>query len=122
GSWQLGVLGFRTRVVLHLGGPLQEAAQLLALRPDEGPEGEETDLVHLQAGVGLDAPAQIRTAPRSQPMASGRVPADAHDVPHGLSISPPRHRDPEGIRANWELEAGRLVAALRCCTSSASGG
>ena len=43
-------------VMVHLAGPLQKAPQADALPPQKFPEFYKTDLRHLYAAVGLDAP------------------------------------------------------------------
>jgi hypothetical protein len=53
-SW---VFRFWPRIVFHGRGPLQKPNQLAALVPEEAPEFEESDFVHLETGVGLDAPS-----------------------------------------------------------------
>jgi len=74
-------------VTLHFAGPSQEAPQVQALSPHKFPKFQEADLLHLDAGVGLDAPEQIGTAPGSEAVSFGGVPDKADRVPHGDMIS-----------------------------------
>src|SRR5947209_4405970 len=83
-SW---VLGLRPRVVLHFGCPLQEAHQLLAFAEHESPEFQEAYLIHLEAAVGLHAPAQIGAAPRSQMVSARGIPQESKHMPHIRSVS-----------------------------------
>src|SRR5271166_4115226 len=62
----LRVLRLHPRVALHLAGPFEKAHQLPSLAPAESPEFQETDALHLQSCVGLNAPAQVGAAPRRQ--------------------------------------------------------
>src|SRR5438270_9597748 len=73
---ELPVLWFRARVVAHPPSPIQEPHQLLALPPHEAEKLHEPDLLHLEPGVRLDPPAQIRRPPRSQSVPLGRVPSE----------------------------------------------
>jgi len=50
--------------------------------PHEGNELEKADFMHLDAGVGLEAPAQVRTPPRGQVVAASGIPEEAEDVAH----------------------------------------
>lgn len=49
------------------------------------PERKEAYFVHLEAGVGLDPPAQIGASPRRKTMTSRRVEDESHDVAHRSS-------------------------------------
>src|ERR1035437_3864423 len=73
-------------VAIHLRGPLEEAPQAGSLGPQEFPEFQESNLGHLDAGVGLDAPEKIRTAPGGNPVATGGVPKKAQHRPHGVPV------------------------------------
>ena len=65
-----------------------EAAELVTFTPHEAPEFEEADLVHLEAAIGLDAPAQIGTAPRSQPVAARQAPGHPqHQEPPDFALA-----------------------------------
>src|SRR5919197_1377386 len=72
------------RILLHLPRPFQKSPEMVALPPAEIPELEESDLRHLDAGVGLDAPEKIRTSPRSQAMAFRGVPQETKNMAHDL--------------------------------------
>lgn len=74
-------------VVFHLAGPPQEAPEVAALTPHELPEFEESDLLHLDAGVSLDAPEKIGAAPGGEAMSLGGVPEKADTVPHAGIIN-----------------------------------
>jgi hypothetical protein len=74
-------------VVFHLAGPAKEAPEVMALTPHELPELEESDLLHLDASVGLDAPEEIGTAPGCETMSLGGVPEKAGAVPHAGIIN-----------------------------------
>lgn len=74
-------------VVFHLAGPTQKAPEVVAFTPHELPEFEETDLLHLDAGVGLDAPEKIGTAPGGEAVPLGGVPEKADAVPHAGIIN-----------------------------------
>jgi hypothetical protein len=92
---QSGILGFRAGVVFHLSGPVHEAREFVALTPHESPKGEEADLVHLQAGIGLNAPAQVGAAPGSEAMSASCVPSEAKDVAHVSSSIEEQKRNTE---------------------------
>lgn len=81
----LGVLRLGAGVAIHLGGPLQEAQQFQSLAPHEPAEFQKADAVHLDARVGLNAPAEIRAAPWRQVMAARGVPDEEEDVAHRSS-------------------------------------
>ena len=55
--------------------------------PHEAPEFEKADFVHLDSGVGLDAPTQIGAAPWSEPMAAGGNPDEAQNSFHDFRLS-----------------------------------
>jgi hypothetical protein len=76
-------------IPLHLSRPLQEAPQFAALAPHEFPKFQETDLRHLHAGIGLDAPQQIGASPRGQAMALGGILQKAKLVAHAAIIPAP---------------------------------
>ncbi len=59
---------------------------MAALPPGKLPELQKTDLRHLHAGVGLNAPEQIRTSPRSEMVALGGIPEETQNVAHGLPV------------------------------------
>ncbi len=58
----------------HPLGPVKKPYQLAALLPHETPEFLEPDGVGVQAPVGLDAPAQVWTAPGSEAVAARGAP------------------------------------------------
>ena len=64
-------------VALHLGCPFEKAPEIAAFPPHELPELQKVDLRHLYAGVGFDAPQQVRTSPGGQAMAFGGIPEKA---------------------------------------------
>src|SRR5260370_14794441 len=74
-------------VALHLARPAQEAPKFVALAPHEFPELHETNLLHLDARVGLYAPEKVWATPWSQAMATGGVPEEADFVAHGVIIT-----------------------------------
>jgi hypothetical protein len=81
------VLGLGSGVAVHGGSPLQEADEFVALAEEESPKFQEADLIHLDPTICLDAPAQIRAAPRRKMMAAGGVPEEAKDIAQGsLSV------------------------------------
>jgi len=88
------VAGFGAGVAVHGGGPFEEADEFVALAEEESPEFEEADLIHFDAAIGLDAPAQIRAAPGGEMVAAGGVPQKSKDVAHRRS---PGFYIPEGI-------------------------
>jgi hypothetical protein len=47
---------FRMYVAIHFGCPFQEPPQAASLYPQEFPEFQESNLRHLNAGEGFDAP------------------------------------------------------------------
>ena len=73
--------------MFHLAGPAQEAPEVAALAPHELPELEESDLLHFDAGVGLDAPEKIGAAPGGEAMSLGGIPEKADTVPHAGIIA-----------------------------------
>ena len=68
--------------MLHLARPFEKPPQISALVPEEFPELQEADLLHLDPAVGFNSPEQIRTAPWRQAMATGGVPHEAEHVAH----------------------------------------
>src|SRR5580658_498500 len=84
-------------IALHLPGPLQKTPETGPLPPQKFPKLKETDLGHLDAAVGLDAPQQIGASPRSQTMALGGIPHKADGVAHGSMITHVRILSPPGI-------------------------
>jgi hypothetical protein len=72
--------------MIHLRCPLQESPKAASLRPQEPPELEESDLGHLDAGKGLDAPKKIGTAPGRNPVATSGVPKKADHRPHRVPV------------------------------------
>jgi len=64
-------------VTLHLPRPLQKTPETVALAPEKFPKLKKTDLRHLDAAIGLDAPEQVGAPPRGQAMALGGVPEKA---------------------------------------------
>ena len=73
-------------IALHLARPLKKTPETGAFPPQKLPKLKESDLRHLDAAVGLDAPQQVGAPPRSQAMAFGGVPEKAERVAHGLMI------------------------------------
>jgi len=74
-------------VALHVSRPAQETPEFTAFAPHKFPELKESDLLHLDSRVGLDAPEKIGTAPRSQAMAASGIPEEADLVAHGVIIT-----------------------------------
>jgi len=56
-------------------GPAEIPHQIGAMAPDKFPKSAEVDLVGVNAGVRLNTPAQVRAAPRPQPVASCQAPS-----------------------------------------------
>ena len=73
-------------IAFHLACPAQKAPEVVALPPHKLPEFQEPDLLHLDAGVGLDAPQEIGASPRGEAVAFRRVPEEADSIPHGAII------------------------------------
>jgi hypothetical protein len=73
--------------MFHLASPAEETPEIVALPPHELPELQEADLLHLDAGIGLDTPEKIGAAPRSEAMSLGGVPEKADTVPHAGIIN-----------------------------------
>ena len=73
-------------VALHLGCPFEKAPEIAALAPHELPKFHKTNLRHLHAGVGFDAPQQVGTSPRGQAMAFGGIPEKTEFVAHAAII------------------------------------
>ncbi len=53
-----------------------------ALPPQELPKFQKSDLLHLYATIGLNAPQQIGAAPGREPVAAGGVPHESQGVAH----------------------------------------
>src|SRR5438270_1099635 len=85
----LRILRLRSRVIFHISSPLKEVAQLFSLPEHEAPELHKADLVHLQAGVGLHAPAQVRAAPGRKAVALSCVPEEAEQLAHHYEYNAP---------------------------------
>ena len=92
-------------VALHLTRPFKKAPEAGALPPQEFPKLKKSDLRHLDAAIGLDAPKQVGTSPRSQAMAFGGVPQKAERMAHGSMIT-------QGLRS-WVSGLGSQVIGLR---------
>jgi hypothetical protein len=73
--------------VIHLAGPAQEAPKFAALAPYKFPEFKKANLLHLDAGVGFNAPEKIGTSPRRQMVTLGCVPEEAELVAHESIIT-----------------------------------
>ena len=102
-------------VAIHLCGPLQEAPQTGSLRPQKFPEFQESNLGHFDAGVGLDPPEQIGTAPRSNPVATGGVPKKAQDRAHLFQYSAGETGQAPSLQTHFlfgNLDAGAGVFPL----------
>ena len=69
-------------IAIHLTRPFQEPPQAVPLGPQEFPELQESDLGHLDAGEGLDAPKKVGTAPGRNPVAASGIPDEAQHLPH----------------------------------------
>ncbi len=80
------IFRLRASVVVHVRGPSEEADHFATLAPHDSPELEEADVLHLDAGIGLEPPLQIRATPRSEMVSAGGVPEKAKDVTHGISL------------------------------------
>src|ERR1700687_4086230 len=64
--------------------PAEVAREFAPLPPGETPELRARDLFGAQPPVGLDAPAQVRAAPRTEPVAARETPQDAD---HNLFVT-----------------------------------
>ena len=73
-------------IVLHFCRPLQKSPEIAPLPPRELPEFQKSDLLHLYAAIGLDAPEQVRTTPRSEMVALGGIPEEPNDIAHGWAV------------------------------------
>ena len=73
-------------VAFHLASPAQKAPEVVALPPHKFPEFQKPDLLHLDAGIGLDAPEKIRASPGGEAVAFRGIPEEADSVPHGVMI------------------------------------
>jgi len=73
----------RVDVPLDLASPSQEAPQIMALTPHKFPKFYESNLLHLDACVGLNPPEKIGAPPRSEAMALCGVPDKPDGVLHG---------------------------------------
>jgi len=73
-------------VAFHLASPSQKAPEVVALPPHKFPEFQKTDLLHFDAGIGLNAPKKVGASPRGQAMAFCCIPQEADSVPHGAII------------------------------------
>ena len=69
-------------VPFHLTCPFEKAPEIAAFPPHEFPKLQEADLRHLYSAIGLNAPQEVRTSPRRQPVAFGRVPEKTDRVAH----------------------------------------
>src|ERR1019366_3012686 len=74
----------RTVPLTHPLRPAEVARQFAPPPPGETPELRARDLFGVQPPVGLDAPAQVRTAPRAEPVAARETPQDAD---HNLFVT-----------------------------------
>src|ERR1700722_13286709 len=74
-------------VALHLACPLEKTPQTFTLPPHKFPKFQKADLRHLDSAIGFDAPQQVWTSPRSQPMAFGGIPQEAERMAHGNIIT-----------------------------------
>ena len=75
-------VGFGMDVPFHLACPFKKAPEIASFPPHEFPKLQEADLRHLDSAIGLDAPQEVRTPPRRQPVAFGRVPEKTDRVAH----------------------------------------
>src|SRR5207302_4358568 len=55
--------------------------------PHDAPKFEEADLVHLEAAISLDTPAEIRAPPRGKAMAAGGGPEKTEKLTHSIVLS-----------------------------------
>jgi hypothetical protein len=65
--------GFRAQSPFMI-GPAEIPHHIGSMTPDKLPKSAEVDLVSVNAGVRLDTPAQVRAAPRPQPVAARQPP------------------------------------------------
>ena len=80
----LGCFGTRPSVLFHFRCPLEKPPEIAPFAPDEPPEFQEMDLLHLDPAVGLHPPKKIRATPGRQPVPAGSVPKKADHVTHEL--------------------------------------
>jgi hypothetical protein len=74
-------------VTLHLSCPLEKAPEFAAFTPHEFPKFQKADLGHFHAGISLNTPQQVGTAPRGQAMALRGIPKEPELVAHALIIT-----------------------------------
>ena len=72
--------------MIDLRRPLQKSPEAGSLRPEKFPELQESDLRHLDAGIGFNPPKQEGTAPRGNPVAASGVPEKAQHGAHADSL------------------------------------
>jgi hypothetical protein len=65
-----------------LGRPCEESRELLALAPNEPEEFRGAQRVHVTAEKSFEAPANVRTGPRTQPVTFRRDPVVAERSEH----------------------------------------
>ena len=56
--------------LLFEGGPASIPKQIRTMLPDKFPKSDEVDPIRVNAGIGFNAPAQVRAFPRAQVIAS----------------------------------------------------
>ncbi len=82
-----GIFRLHPGETFHICGPVQEPNEFALFSPQESKELEEANLMHFDAGIGLNSPTQVRTPPGGQMMAAGCIPKEPEDVPHTISIA-----------------------------------
>ena len=66
---------------------MEKTPQVIPILPNEHPKSLEVDLGGMKAGIGLDAPAQIRAAPWSDSITAGCFPEEPD---HGVRAAEER--------------------------------
>ena len=76
--------------MFHFTSPQEKTPKIAALAPEEFPELQEPDLLHLDPAVGFNPPQQVWAAPWSQSMAASGIPQKSKHVAHCIQYSRPR--------------------------------
>ena len=72
--------------MLHFRSPLQKTPEAMTLPPDKLNKLEDSDLVHLDAGIGLHTPEKVRAAPGREVVPASCVPEKAEHIAHARII------------------------------------
>ena len=69
-------------------GPVEVAAELLAVGPAETEEFTRGDFFGVEAGISFDSPAQIGASPRCEAITPGQTPGECELLDQKLSLAP----------------------------------